>query len=48
VHINYEGVLNLFEYDSFTYCVLQLVSFLNHVLFQTFNGIKLAAELVLR
>jgi len=47
MHINYKRVLYLLKYNSLTYCVLQLVSLFDHVLFQTFNGIKLTAELVL-
>ena len=47
MHINDKRVLYLLEDDSFAYCVLQLVSFLDHILFQTFNGIKLATKLVL-
>ena len=47
MHINDKRVLYLLEYDSFAYCVLQLVSFLDHILFQTFNRIKLTTKLVL-
>ena len=47
MHINDKRVLYLLEDDSFAYCVLQLVSFLDHVLFQTFDGIELSTELVL-
>ena len=47
MHINYEWILYLFKNNSLAYCVLQLVSFLDHVLFQTFDGIELSTELVL-